>query len=59
VVEVGVVAEEEVEEVVVVEETVEGEEEKSRKVKIILLFQIKFYFPNGKLLGIVYVISVN
>ena len=25
----------------------------------ILLFQIKFYFPNGKLLGIVYVISVN
>jgi hypothetical protein len=34
VVEVRVVAEEEVEEVVVVEETVEGEEEKSRKVKI-------------------------
>ena len=25
----------------------------------ILLYQIKFYFPNGKLLGIVYVISVN
>jgi hypothetical protein len=25
----------------------------------ILLFQIKFYFPNGKLLGIVYVISVK
>ena len=25
----------------------------------ILLFQIKFYFSNGKLLGIVYVISTN
>ena len=25
----------------------------------ILLYQIKFYFPNGKLLGIVYAISVN